>query len=1552
MKISVVVPVYNEKKNLKNLIVRLKKALEKTKKRCEIIFVDDHSTDGTWEQLLKFLPIYKIRAFQKQGPKGKAFSLVEGFEKARGEILVMIDSDLQYPPEAIPQMVKALKDADIVVANRKAYGDSTFRKILSRTFKFAFGKAIFGLNTDIQSGLKAIKREVFQMVKFQPKSQWTFDLEFLHRANQAGFKISSFDISFNTRKNGSSSINVLKTAWEIGSNALILKTRKTPPFQIPPTHTYSMQGAGVAYKKQRFITHSTLAHHKSALNTLNLWQKLFGLTIVSIFALGLILAFKMTLIALIGIITLIYFIDVLFNAFLIFKSLNTPAEISFSQEEIEKINDKNLPIYTVLCPLYKEADVLPHFAASIESLDWPKDKLEVLLLLEEDDVLTQKVAENLYLPKYFKTIIVPKSNPKTKPKACNYGLHYATGKYLVIFDAEDRPDPLQLKKAHLAFEKYGDEVACFQARLNYYNTHHNLLTRFFTAEYSLWFGLILPGLQSIGTAIPLGGTSNHFRTKDIHKFEGWDPFNVTEDADLGVRLFKAGFKTAIIDSTTYEEANSRFMNWMRQRSRWIKGYMQTYLVHNRDIFAFVKDQKIHALLFQLIVGGKIAFIMINPIMWATTIAYFVFRPIIGETIEQFFPAIIFYMAAFCLVAGNFLYVYYYMIAAAKQEKFNLVKFVFLIPFYWLMISTAFWIAAYQLVFKPHYWEKTVHGLHFNYEKKQEEKALLKIKAEQSVSKVQSNQERFAYIRSLARSGVATGGSLIAAAIIANFLNFLYNAYLSRKLSVEDFGLISLVSSFLYLSVIPTSSLTKTVTHKAAYLLGKYEIAVKDFWAKIRKRVAIIGLATSIIWLVLTPFLAPFFKSDSYTPFFLFAPVWFVGLISAVDTGFLSGNLKFKVLALVVIVEASLRLLLSVVLVESGLARYVYAAIPVSMTTVFLIGWFYASRIKQEKKPFDQKTALAFPVKFFVTAVFTRLAIFAFLSLDLILAKHYLPPKEAGEYALLSLAGKMIFFIGSLFSQFINPLVSRAYGAKRPSAKIFYKLFFASTLSGFIVYVTVGIFGSITIPLLLGNKVQPIIALLPVYGLAIFTFTIASNIVLFYQVRRKYAFAFLSLIMAAAQVIGIYLFHGSTEEIVKVMSFTGIGSLVSTFLLHLAYEPIISLARNSKEFLGLFSKDLSVEKPRKGLNVLIFNWRDTKHAWAGGAEVYIHEIAKRLVKDGNRVTVFCGNDSHSPSFEIINKVQVIRKGGTFTVYVWAFLYYIFRFRGKFDAIIDSENGIPFFTPLYATKPVIGLVHHIHQEVFRTQLKFPLSQIGRFLEGKMMPFVYRNIQMVTVSNSSKEDMEKLGLGKRYPIQIIHPGVDLTNLKPDKKTRYPSIIYLGRLKPYKSLENIINILPEILKKIPNLKMFIAGEGESRPSLEKLVHDLSLKKTVQFLGRVEESVKASLLAKSWLMVQPSMVEGWGITVIEANASGTPVIASDVPGLRDSVKNPHSGLLITWDNKEKWTNAIVSVLTDKKQRNELEKFAKTWGQEFSWEKSTEKLSTLLSKDLQKKDKH
>lgn len=710
--ISVIVPTYNEENNIKPLISRLAAALSQTGSNYEILVIDDYSTDATVAKAQAMTRQFSVRVWLKSGIKGKAFSILEGARRAKFDIIAIIDADLQYPPEAIPAMAAKVKEgADVVVASRRHHREGRLRQVLSRSFTFVFCRWLHGLDFDVQSGLKIFRKEVIGRARLHP-TPWTFDLEFLLQTRASGYKILSQDIDFARRLNGKSKISLLKSSWEIGWSAIKLKLRPSEPVPFSAAMKRRL-GDGFHYRGSRYVSHTELRPSGSAFRQLNTAQQLFITVLIVLAGIFFYLNWHLTLTILIGVFTYIYVADLIFNAVVIDSSLRSAAEIKLTKGQFKALKRKDLPRYTILCPLYKEWQVLPQFVRAIDRLDYPKSRLQVLLLLEEDDVETRRRVEKMKLPGYFQTLAVPQSLPRTKPKACNYGLSRASGELIVIYDAEDIPEKRQLKKAVAAFAFLPDEVVCLQAKLNYFNPHQNLLTKLFTAEYSLWFDLILSGLQTIDAPIPLGGTSNHFKTKALKTLQGWDAFNVTEDADLGMRLYKYGYKTRMIDSTTYEEANSRFGNWVSQRTRWIKGYIQTYLVHMRRPGKLMRQVGfINWLNFQLIIGGKIFTILVNPLMWMITYLYFLSRTsVLGKFIESFFPAAIFYFGVIAFVAGNFLYLYSYMIGALKRQHYSIVKYAFLVPGYWLMMSLAAWRAVVELAFRPHHWAKTKHGFY-------------------------------------------------------------------------------------------------------------------------------------------------------------------------------------------------------------------------------------------------------------------------------------------------------------------------------------------------------------------------------------------------------------------------------------------------------------------------------------------------------------------------------------------------------------------------------------------------------------------------------------------------------------------------------------------------------------------------------------------------------------------------------------------------------------------------------------------------------------------------
>jgi len=376
--------------------------------------------------------------------------------------------------------------------------------------------------------------------------------------------------------------------------------------------------------------------------------------------------------------------------------------------EVDSLKDADLPTYTILVPMYKESESLPHLAQSLRNLDYPLSKLDIKIILEDDDEETIQTAKDLGLEGIFEIIKVPDSLPKTKPKACNYALNFARGELVTIYDGEDAPEADQLKKVVLAFRKSSANTAVIQARLNYFNVTENWLTRMFTMEYSLWFDFYLPALDALKIPIPLGGTSNHFKMDVLKELQGWDPYNVTEDADLGVRLTQRNYRVGVVNSTTYEEANKDLHNWIRQRSRWLKGYMQTYLVHMRRPLKFYGTLgHVGFWGFQFFIGGTILSVLITPILMLLFLVWLLTQTAIFDPV---FPAALLYINLINLLIGNGFLITLFMLSGFKRHYYKLMPWSMTVPAYWILMSWAAYKGLWQLIFNPFYWEKTHHGL--------------------------------------------------------------------------------------------------------------------------------------------------------------------------------------------------------------------------------------------------------------------------------------------------------------------------------------------------------------------------------------------------------------------------------------------------------------------------------------------------------------------------------------------------------------------------------------------------------------------------------------------------------------------------------------------------------------------------------------------------------------------------------------------------------------------------------------------------------------------------
>ena len=376
--------------------------------------------------------------------------------------------------------------------------------------------------------------------------------------------------------------------------------------------------------------------------------------------------------------------------------------------EARALREEELPVFTVLVPMFREGKMLPGLAKALREFDYPLGKLDIKIVLEAGDRETIEVARTLGLEGVFEIILVPPSKPQTKPKACNFALRFARGEYLVIYDAEDRPEPDQLRKVVATFRRSPPNTACLQCRLNYYNVSENWLSRMFTLDYSLWFDQVLPGLERLNMPIPLGGTSNHFRTDVLRELHAWDPFNVTEDADLGIRIGQKGYRVGVVDSTTFEEASCHTNNWIRQRSRWIKGYMQTLLVHTRRPLHLVRSVgPLGFLGFVFFIGGTVLAGLLNPIFWALYLAW-LFLSLSG--FETVFPQVLLFLALFNLLAGNGAFIYLSMLAPIRRGWLDLIPYSLTVFAYWVLMSIASYKALSQLLRNPFFWEKTHHGV--------------------------------------------------------------------------------------------------------------------------------------------------------------------------------------------------------------------------------------------------------------------------------------------------------------------------------------------------------------------------------------------------------------------------------------------------------------------------------------------------------------------------------------------------------------------------------------------------------------------------------------------------------------------------------------------------------------------------------------------------------------------------------------------------------------------------------------------------------------------------
>lgn len=385
---------------------------------------------------------------------------------------------------------------------------------------------------------------------------------------------------------------------------------------------------------------------------------------------------------------------------------------AYEEADIQKLPNysSELPTYTILIALYKEERVANQLIKAMSRLHWPKSKLDIKLICEADDHTTINALLDAQPGPEFEIIKVPKLHPRTKPKALQYAMVAAQGEFIAVYDAEDRPHPEQLIEAYRGFEQHGIELACLQAPLVITNADTGWLPGLFSLEYSGLFRRLIPLLAHYGFPIPLGGTSNHFRKSALQDVGGWDPCNVTEDADLGIRLYSQGYYTSVLKRPTLETAPTEIPIWIKQRTRWLKGWMQTWLVLMRHPLKLLASRGIIGfIIMQIMIGGMLVAALAHPFAFIF-IAYTVYKALLGTMFgTTMIEIMLVYLDAFNLIGGYFIFVFVGMSALISAQKKKLKhRWLFMPPVYWLLMSIAGWRALSQLPQQSQLWEKTPH----------------------------------------------------------------------------------------------------------------------------------------------------------------------------------------------------------------------------------------------------------------------------------------------------------------------------------------------------------------------------------------------------------------------------------------------------------------------------------------------------------------------------------------------------------------------------------------------------------------------------------------------------------------------------------------------------------------------------------------------------------------------------------------------------------------------------------------------------------------------------
>lgn len=768
---------------------------------------------------------------------------------------------------------------------------------------------------------------------------------------------------------------------------------------------------------------------------------------------------------------------------------------------------------------------------------------------------------------------------------------------------------------------------------------------------------------------------------------------------------------------------------------------------------------------------------------------------------------------------------------------------------------------------------------------------------------------------------------VAVTIATSFLNFVVNILLSHNVPIDTFGTFVFLTNLIMIMALVYGSYSSTIAESVSSTYGK-----QTSWKSIlpHKDILIksiyVSIFTTVLWVMIVPILGEKAEIDT-SILYSFTPVISFLLLYGIFRGVLSGYFYFGLISIIIFIESIVRSSIILLDIYLGHTILLYLSLPISIGLAFILTLlFINSRLRKNKSRPDIEIDPS--NKMFISFLIISITSSTIFMVDMILVKILFSPSIAGQYALLSIIGKILIIINGLTS-YLFLLFASYEKNDLQKRRVFGMVISMHIFIGLIYVLAFGIFGNYTVTLLLGENASLIKDYLIYYTISIVMISLSELFVLYHILRRDYKYIFITIGTGIFIFSGITIFHEEIRDIVNVIFYTGVIAIIFSVLLHFIHSVKSGRFSILKELLFIFKRC-----PVEGDDYILFlNRKSLSHPEAGGAEIYDNKISEYLNKTGRKIIFITNNEENSINYEGDNKIHRFRIGGFVSSYILIPLYIIIHLRKKISVVVDSHNAIPLFSPIYLRgKKIVLVIHHIHTDVFNKHLPMGFSHFANFLESFLMPKIYRKSKVAIASKSSYEDAIRIGF-KKDQINIIYNGIEIEQPSVEKY-KGPLITYIGRIEKYKRIGLLIEAFEKISEQYPNAHLAIGGTGKHLNDLKQYVTDSNIHNKVSFLGFINEIDKAHILSSSWVCVQPSEMEGWGITVIESNRCGTPVIGFNVPGIRDSIIPNKTGLICVEQNIDELIKNIIVTISNDSLRKEMEIEAKKWSMEFSWEKS------------------